>query len=113
MWYRATWRLWSAFALALPEGRRRLGALNVYGPLSLLGLFAVWAFSLVLGFALIQWGFGSHLDLVRGQPGFGADLYMSGTTFFTLGLGDVTPNDPIARILTWSRRARASASSRS
>jgi hypothetical protein len=99
MWYRATWSLWSAFALALPEGRRRLGALNVYGPLSLLGLFAIWAFSLVLGFALVQWGFGSHLDLVRGQPGFGADLYMSGTTFFTLGLGDVTPNDPIARIL--------------
>jgi hypothetical protein len=60
----------------------------------------VWAFFLVLGFALLQWGFGSHLDLVRGQPGFGADLYMSGTTFFTLGLGDVTPNDPIARILT-------------
>ena len=99
IWYIATWRLWSAFALALPEGRRRLGALNVYGPLSLLGLFALWAFSLVFGFALLQWGFGSHLDLVRGQPGFGADLYMSGTTFFTLGLGDVTPNDPVARVL--------------
>ena len=68
LWYRATWRLWTAFALALPEGKRRLGALNVYGPLSLLGLFAVWAFSLVFAFALLQWGFGSHLDLVRGQP---------------------------------------------
>ena len=99
MWYRGTWKLWTAFALALPEGKRRLGALNVYGPLSLLGLFAVWAFSLVFAFALLQWGFGSHLDLVRGQPGFGADLYMSGTTFFTLGLGDVTPNDPAARVL--------------
>ena len=59
----------------------------------------MWAFSLVFAFALLQWGFGSHLDLVRGQPGFGADLYMSGTTFFTLGLGDVTPNDPLARVL--------------
>jgi len=99
LWYRATWRLWTAFALALPQGKRRLGALNVYGPLSLLGLIAMWAFGLVLAFALLQWGFGSHLDLVRGQAGFGAALYMSGSTFFTLGLGDVTPNDPVARIL--------------
>jgi hypothetical protein len=28
------------------------------------------------------------------------DLYMSGTTFFTLGLGDVTPVTPLARALT-------------
>lgn len=100
LYYRATWTLWTHLAMLLPPGKRRLGALTIYGPMSLLGLFMVWAVGLVFGFALLQWGFGSHLDLVRGQPGFGADLYMSGTTFFTLGLGDVTPNDPIARILT-------------
>lgn len=100
IFYRVTWRLWSGFAGTLPAGKQRLGALNVYGPMSLLGLFMVWAAALILGFALLHWGFGSHLDLVRGKPGFGADLYMSGTTFFTLGLGDVTPNNPMARILT-------------
>jgi len=96
---RGTWALWTGVAVKLPP-RPRQSALNAYGPLMLLSLFALWAACLIVGFALLQWGFGSHLDLVRGQPGFGADLYMSGTTFFTLGLGDVTPNDPIARILT-------------
>jgi hypothetical protein len=34
------------------------------------------------------------------QVTFGTDLYMSGTTFITLGLGDVTPMDAVARSLT-------------
>ena len=45
--------------------------------------------------------------------GFFVDLYMSGTTFFTLGLGDVTPVARRARAITVSRRGSASASSRS
>ncbi len=102
IFYRATWQAWRRLApLLAPPGRRREGLLSVYGPLSLLLLFGVWAYSMVLGFAMIQWGFGSHLDLVRGGAArFGADLYMSGTTFFTLGLGDVTPNSTVARALT-------------
>jgi hypothetical protein len=32
--------------------------------------------------------------------GFGLDLYASATTFFTLGLGDVVPQTPLARDLT-------------
>jgi len=31
---------------------------------------------------------------------FGTDLYLSGTTFFTLGLGDVIPRTPFSRALT-------------
>jgi hypothetical protein len=99
-YYATTWRLWRGLVAVTPEGRRRQGLLNVYGPMSLLGLFTVWALCLILAFALLQWSFGSHLDLVRGAPGFWTDVYMSGTTFFTLGLGDVTPNDPVARLLT-------------
>jgi hypothetical protein len=100
IYYRVTWGLWTRASSLFAPGKRRQGMLGVYGPLSLLGLFLVWALGLILGFALLQWGFGSHLDLVRGAPGFGADLYMSGTTFFTLGLGDVTPDSPPARVLT-------------
>src|SRR2546430_13391813 len=32
--------------------------------------------------------------------GFTTDLYLSGTTFFTLGLGDVAPQGSFARLLT-------------
>src|SRR5205809_5250762 len=35
-----------------------------------------------------------------GAPGFWSDVYMSGTTFFTLGLGDVVPRTALAKTLT-------------
>src|SRR2546430_14414045 len=35
-----------------------------------------------------------------GAIGFWSDVYMSGTTFFTLGLGDVVPRTVIAKVLT-------------
>jgi len=35
-----------------------------------------------------------------GSAGFAADLYMSGTTFFTLGLGDLHPMTQLARLIT-------------
>ena len=35
-----------------------------------------------------------------GHVNFFVDLYMSGTTLFTLGIGDVTPQSPVGRIIT-------------
>jgi len=67
---------------------------------SLLGLLAVWALGLVTGFAGLQWSAGSHLVTASGAATFLDDLYMSGTTFFTLGLGDVHPVGRVARALT-------------
>ena len=48
---RGTWALWTAVAVRLPA-RPRQSALNVYGPLMLLSLFALWAACLILGLAL-------------------------------------------------------------
>jgi hypothetical protein len=73
--------------------------MSFYGPLSLLGLLALWAGGLVLGFALIQYGLGSHIRAADEASSFDLDLYMSGTTFFTLGLGDVVPVTWLARLL--------------
>src|SRR5881409_3117920 len=97
--YRATWRPWRAVAPLLPR-RPRDAFLSFYGPLSLLLLLALWAAGIVLAFGMLQWAAGSALAMVGGGPGFGADLYMSGTTFFTLGLGDVVPRTPIAKTVT-------------
>ena len=91
VFYILTWGAWTRAAGAIPAGKQRQGFLAVYGPLSILVLFAFWAYCLIVGFALLQYGFGSHLDLVNGESNFWIDLYMSGTTFFTLGLGDVYP----------------------
>jgi ion channel len=100
MFYRTTWRLWSAIARRMSASGRRETYLSFYGPLSLLLLLGAWAVALILGFALVHWAMGSSLKGASGGAGFLDDLYMSGTTFFTLGLGDVTPIGALPRLVT-------------
>lgn len=97
LFYRATWLPWKAFAHLFPPGRRRESILSIYGPLSLILLLGLWAFSLVLGFGLLFWG---NTAMERGEQSFLTNIYLSGTTFFTLGLGDVKPATSLARFLT-------------
>src|ERR1051326_6705995 len=98
--YRSTWRVWSAAARHVRAGKRRETGLSFYGPLSLLMLLSVWAMTMVVGFALVQWALGSQLSGQNTGRGFLWDLYFSGSTFFTLGLGDLTPQDAPSRIAT-------------
>jgi hypothetical protein len=62
-------------------------------------LVGVWATAIVAGFAMMHWGLESPLNAVPGIAPFSTYLYMSGTTFFTLGLGDVTPMGAPGRAL--------------
>src|SRR5207253_5931172 len=80
-------------ACVIPAGRQRQSVLGMFGPLSLLGLFAVWAVGLVIGFGLLQ------STVAPDGRGFGDSLYLSGTTFTTLGYGDVLPAGPVGRLL--------------
>src|SRR5579871_652164 len=99
--YRVTWKPWSGLARHMRAGSRRETFLSLYGPLAFLFVLGFWACVLIVGFALLQWALGTQLTSAEGgHPGFGTDLYMSGTTFFTLGLGDVYPHGPVPRILT-------------
>jgi Ion channel len=100
LFYKVAWPSWTATACLFGRGRRRENFLAVFGPLSILLLMACWAVALLVGFAMVQWGLGSHLNVVDGPGGLWTDLYMSGTTLFTLGIGDVTPKGSIARVLT-------------
>ena len=80
--------------------KRRDSLLSFYGPLSLLLLFAFWALSLVIGFGLIDYGDGARFGGTLFPSRFGNAVYLSGTTFFTLGLGDITPASPLSRLVT-------------
>ena len=99
LFYKTSWRVWKLFAGFFSSRKRREAWLGFYGPLSLPVLMGLWAVGLVLGFALMQYGAGSAITLSGAQPGFWTDLYLSGTTFFTLGLGDVLPRSSLARFL--------------
>jgi hypothetical protein len=97
---RSLWHLWSFPARGhWRSGGRRETYLSFYGPLALLVLLGVWATGLIGGFALLLWGLGAQLAATGGDAGFGTALYGSGTTFFTLGLGDVLPHTVLGRML--------------
>jgi Ion channel len=96
---RSSWRLWSAVARWVRPDQRRETYLSIFGPLSLLILLGVWAAGLIGGFAMVHGGLGTPLNVSGGRAPLSTYLYMSGTTFFTLGLGDVTPLAPPGRAL--------------
>jgi hypothetical protein len=99
IFYVVTWRPWIFFTRWLHNPRKRETAFSFYGPLSLIFLLIVWAAGMVIGFALIYYAMGSPFnDALQGHS-FRSDLYVSGTTIFTLGLGDVTPKSPVTREL--------------
>src|SRR5205807_2436768 len=97
--YRNTWVPWARGARRIKSPARREAVLGYFGPSSLILLLVLWAFGLIFGFALLQYGAGEHLQLSNERVSFGALMYHSGETFFTLGYGDITPVSPLARAL--------------
>ncbi|HEV7858203.1 MAG TPA: potassium channel family protein [Pyrinomonadaceae bacterium] len=101
LFYTMTWQPWAAIARRIGKRKRREAYLSFFGPLSLIVLLMVWAVGLILGFAFLHWALGSEINMAKGSAtGFSTDLYLSGTTFFTLGLGDIVPVTPLARAVT-------------
>ncbi|MCU1267996.1 MAG: hypothetical protein JWM21_4314 [Acidobacteria bacterium] len=97
--YRRSWAPWVFLARRLRKPKTREEYLSLYGPLSLLGLLMLWAAGIIGGYAIVQWGLHSPLNVPDRSLSFGTYLYLSGTTFFTLGYGDVTPLSPLGRAI--------------
>src|ERR1700733_4123619 len=85
-YYWLTWNPFAAIARRIQSSRGREGFLSVYGPLSLLALFALWAAGLVAAFGLIQWAVGMRPGTLPGT--LSNDVYLSAATLFTLSTGD-------------------------
>jgi hypothetical protein len=94
--YRSMWLPWKAVARAFRGKKARETFLSFFGPLSLLILFAVWAAVIVCGFALMYY---SNSSVDSTHPRFETCLYFSGTTMFTLGIGDIVPHTTFERVL--------------
>jgi hypothetical protein len=97
IFYIATWRPWVFLTMRFCNTRKRETAFSYYGPMSLIFLLALWAGMMVLGFALVYYSLGSPFNDPAQRAGFISDVYVSGTTLFTLGLGDVTPHIGLVR----------------
>ncbi len=104
LFYIATWVPWCWVGERVSNRKMREQIYSVYGPISLLLLLALWAALLVVGFALLYFALGTPFADTMNQHSsvlgdLRTDMYVSGTTLFTLGLGDVTPTRLLARLL--------------
>lgn len=96
---RAVWMIYRVLG-RLRSARRREQVLSFYGPLSVILLLGVWAVGLVVGYALLLWSVGTPLAQASGPVDLSTTLYYSATSFFTLGLGDISPTNAVARAIT-------------
>ncbi len=96
-YFRLNWNLWRMAGRAMSPGPGRERFLSVFGPLSMVMLFALWAGLLIIGFGALEWA-------LQGPPAHASPLteqvYLSGVTFFTLGYGDVVPHTGLGRGLS-------------
>jgi hypothetical protein len=92
------WSPWRGIARRMRDRRRRESFLSYFGPLSLLLLVVIWAAGLIIGFALLDHAIGSPFTDAHSIGPWETDLYVSGTTLFTLGLGDVVPFTVLSRL---------------
>jgi len=99
IFYILTWIPWRFVAVRIRHPRKRETVLSFYGPLSLIFLLVVWACGMVFGFSLIYYALGNPFSDASHPLGYLSGLYVSGTSFFTLGLGDVIPRGEAARAL--------------
>jgi hypothetical protein len=100
-WFlRRTWIPWKKLAARIRTSSRQQSFLGYFGPLSLITLLIFWAASLIMGFALLQYGIGGHEQLGNEPITFARIMYHSGETFFTLGYGDIVPTSSLARVLS-------------
>ena len=93
-YFELTWRWYSSFGKRIDDPAARERFLVPYGPVSLVGLLAVWVAFLVFGWGLVWWGFQNHID---GIDGVVSAIYFSGVTFLTIGYGDIVPQGDLTR----------------
>jgi hypothetical protein len=100
-YYACTWGAYCFLSERIVRPKGRAAFLSIFGPLSLLGLFAAWGTSLVFAFALMNWSIHASFKAQDGEElSFIVYLYASGTTLTTLGLGDVIPRSLTATLIS-------------
>jgi hypothetical protein len=99
LFYRVIQIGWQSIGHLLGSSARRESFRGYVGPLSLLALLVFWAVLFVFGFGLLGWGLALPLNNPDKAISFLTYFYLSGTTFFTLGLGDVAPMPGVGRVL--------------
>ena len=102
IFFHLAWALWAGIGRHIKERSERERFLSLFGPISMVGLFSIWAVGLVAGFGLVFWSLERHLP---NHYDLGSYVYMSGTTLVTLGYGDFTPHTGITKAIAVAEAA--------
>jgi hypothetical protein len=100
LYFRTAWQLWRFLASFFPAGKRHNTFLSLFGPLSLLGLFATWAIGLIFAFGALHWSLGTLDKGPDDHVKLFSYVYFSGVTFFTVGYGDLFAAGWLGRLLS-------------
>lgn len=93
------WWPWRRVARRLPPQAADT-MLGIYGPLGLIVNLVLWVALMMLGYACLQWGAGSHLGTGRHDVvDFGSDLYFSAATMTTDGPGNLVTHTTFAHVV--------------
>ncbi len=97
---RFAWGPWRALARRLPHQAADT-MLGMYGPLLVVFNLVVWVAVMMLGYACVQWGGGSHLAAAGAKAtlGFGDDIYFAAATMASTGTAGLTAHDTFARVV--------------
>lgn len=96
LFFRGSWGLWSGIARNMKRGPVRDAFLSLYGPLSMIVLLSSWAAGMIFGLGLLQWALQSQ----SAKPlNLSTAFYFSGSSFFTVGYGDVLPTTTLSKLL--------------
>jgi hypothetical protein len=71
--------------------------LSKFAPFILVVTLVFWLAGLILAYGIIFYALRAHLHPVGG---FADALYFAGTSFLTIGYGDITPGDPWTRLFS-------------
>lgn len=101
--YRATWSLVRGAPRPLPTRLRHFG-LSIGAPLMIPATMALWLSLEILGSSLIYYSQTDYFSYTSGaRPTFPHMIYLSGVTIGTLGYGDITLQNPIFGVLTFTQ----------
>jgi hypothetical protein len=91
------WRQWRRVSRVLP-GQAADTMLGIFGPLGLIMNLILWLSVLILGYACLQYGAGSHLA-GRHAVDFGNDIYFSAATMVASPPAGLVPATTFAKVV--------------
>jgi Ion channel len=87
--FQPLWLPWRWLGVRRKTVQSRERVLAAAAPFFFFVLLVGWVFLAVLGYAIILWSAGFEDGVRPGDGSFGTALYLSGSSLFTLGFGDV------------------------